>query len=1012
MGDRAAATSIMVIALASGWIAAGSVGLITHALQRIIVCILLLATVVVAWSSVDSGWICSRSWRHGDGPRRVANLGNWLFLCLAVAPFAFVGSMLTSAHSSVLVLGLAFTFATLSVTQRRGSRLAMQSTAEALLLLGVWRLAYLNLPLVFLAANAVAEAIVHWIVRLGARSLSAGPTFVGLDFLLVSTYVVIRVATAPRLGGSVDPRRGVRIWSGFLTLAIAHAVYLALLSMADRWQAPPYQAPAEPLPLGTLPPETLIGAARELIPWTMPAIAMLLHSLALAWWFLTAVDDAENEPIIDVDSLARPRAIALAAAAMFLAFAVPILAVWSGDSPTLEGKKIVIFEKGFLNWSKPEYNGEYGRVKSQGMYGMLPIVLESFGANVVVSPELSAEDLQGANVVVLLYPNKPWEPDRLNAAGEVEAPGQLTRIENFVRGGGSLLVMGEHTVREADGGDRINDALRMTNMRCAFDSVEMGVGGWLQSYHATGHPTTVGFADEGNDFGIVVGASIETRWPAYPILIGRFGYGVPGDMHSESLMGARHYHAGARLGDLPLAAEQAVGKGRVIAIGDTSCLTNGLFTNAYSYVSRLMAYLANPIDSPLHPWRQYLTATGALALVGVLIFLRAIPFVVITSVTLATILAMAVSATHQAWELLPDGRGRVPVTTISDRFDWHQVTRQSPPVGPPEALNHLVYIDDTHLGHFSREWTRDDGLMGLAFHLVRSGYLPLMLHDFSEEKLERAGMLISIAPNRAYTERERQIIMDWVKAGGIFITTVGVDHLAASRELLNDFAFSVGATAEEARAGREPKPLGFFKHPYLVDGQQKYFVRFHSAWPVHCKHHNALGVAMYWDEVTPVIVLRPAEKGLFIVIGDTDFAACKNLENEHGWPFEGAYENSDFWRYVLDMVKFRHDPDQDAKRWMPSLAAANVAPDMLGDEAPPADSALELPPSEGIEGESPGSGIPPLDSQMPSLRRALEAPIDDEGASNADHPTENAPLADPSDAPRNSADQAPGGEDA
>jgi len=39
---------------------------------------------------------------------------------------------------------------------------------------------------------------------------------------------------------------------------------------------------------------------------------------------------------------------------------------------------------------------------------------------------------------VLLYPDKPWKP------------GQVDRIRKYVKDGGTLLLFGEHTVREPE----------------------------------------------------------------------------------------------------------------------------------------------------------------------------------------------------------------------------------------------------------------------------------------------------------------------------------------------------------------------------------------------------------------------------------------------------------------------------------------------------------------------------------------------------------------------------------
>ena len=80
--------------------------------------------------------------------------------------------------------------------------------------------------------------------------------------------------------------------------------------------------------------------------------------------------------------------------------------------------------------------------------------------------------------------------------------------------------MGEHTVREKDGGSRFNEVLEPTAMRVAFDSAMFAVGGWLHSYEILAHPAALGLSDERNELGVVIGASVQARWPARPLRTG------------------------------------------------------------------------------------------------------------------------------------------------------------------------------------------------------------------------------------------------------------------------------------------------------------------------------------------------------------------------------------------------------------------------------------------------------------------------------------------------------------
>jgi hypothetical protein len=306
---------------------------------------------------------------------------------------------------------------------------------------------------------------------------------------------------------------------------------------------------------------------------------------------------------------------------------LPLLTVYSPRADSYKGKRIVAYEKGFLNWLKPEYgnmqdNMNFGRL-SAGMYGMVQPFVETLGMRFSRSTDLSAEDLDEADVLVLFYPNRRWKKS------------QLDRIEEFVERGGSLLVAGEHTIHEAmkkpgairypgeeeddtleagdewagdEEGNRVNDLLERFRMQIAFDSAEFAVGGWLQSYATVSHPVTTGLGDERNTFGVVVGASVEAGWRARPMIVGRYGIGDVGDRDKQeggSYMGNSRYDAGERLGDIVLASEKRVLRGRVVLFGDTSSFTNNLIVSGHPFTARLYAYLAAPGPlSPQSAWRQ------------------------------------------------------------------------------------------------------------------------------------------------------------------------------------------------------------------------------------------------------------------------------------------------------------------------------------------------------------------------------------------------------------------------
>jgi hypothetical protein len=189
---------------------------------------------------------------------------------------------------------------------------------------------------------------------------------------------------------------------------------------------------------------------------------------------------------------------------------------------------------------------------------------------------------------------------------------------------------------------------------------------------------------------------------------------------------------------------------------------------------------------------------------------------------------------------------------------------------------------------------------------MRNGYLALNLPELTRERLERAGLLISIAPTRAFTPVEIEVIEGFVEGGGTLITTVGYERSEPSLPLLETFGFRIGPAEN---ASLEPTPMGHFKAPYLESEGKRVYVRFHAAWPVVCTDPNARTIA-YGRDDRPVIVMRRVGEGKVVLIGDTGFAMNKNLENENGAPFEGLRENAEFWRWFLTVL-------QDQPMWVP-----------------------------------------------------------------------------------------------
>lgn len=941
------AVGAAVAGLVAGWVGAGSVGLLGHAFRRGLLWALLGVVAVAAWPQ----------------PRRTR-----LFLLAMLLACAAAVPMIASEIRAINVLAVVLFVVAAAQGQTGPSQTLLRWSAEGVALLAIFRVAATCIPIVWLVADAVGTALGKVAGFLTGHGLWVGSTFGGVDYLVVMLYLAVRATRGTVRAAPPCRTRWQRSGLAVAMVLLGHLIYLNLLSYAPavRERLP------EPSPAGTYwvphpdPPgldaavhrllygdsdyqgepsvwepavRRVVGFGfrlgqwlREAIPWNIPVLAACIHAL-LAWWILRRLWVFSAEPSGPAGSVARwmPSGLAVGTAAL-LALLLAAAGTLSLHRPTLQGKKIVFYKEGYLNWLKPKHGRsdfDYGQY-AIGMYGMMPIYLRSYGAEAVISPDLSEADLAGAQVLVLIFPNKPWKP------AENGHPGQLERIERFVRAGGTLLVLGEHTIldldllrvqdpeladqlaglykkcealehakgeqryssrqyqsalqagrsneelqqlaqrleqvnqnaaelarqvdqlrAQLDPGEvmrrhraaeksgplnRFNEVLGMTDLRVAFDSATFAIGGWLQSYEALAHPSTAGLSDAQNAFGSVIGASVEVHWPrgfywpARPLLIGRWGWNDPGNvLHYPSFMANEpgqeaRYDPGERLGDIVLAAEQPVGRGRVVLFGDTSGFGNGILINSHIFLSRLFAYLAEPAGSPQEPARQLAALVLAALLATLLVVRPSHVRLVAASLALAGGLAVCTAATHRAWELLPDGRGF------------------------PGAPNHLAYLDAAHLGHYSPEGWRDDGLMGLCMNLMRNDYLVLMLHELKREALLAPGVDLGMTVRPLQPAEAKQFGID--PPQGVVVREIE-PHKAADRLGLKPGNIILAVQgrpvrrAEDFQAAMEAIPPGE-QIVFRIHGREAFPLAFPNATPK----------ARLFISVAPGRPFSPAEREL------------------------------------------------------------------------------------------------------------------------------------------------------
>ena len=722
--------------------------------------------------------------------------------------------------------------------------------------------------------------------------LSVGATFAGLDHLVLMTVLIAGWAAElqrPRL-------RAVLL--AVSAVVVGQLVYLLCLSLAmDLGRLLPV-TPVPPTPDPYVPPDWVwSNSIRAWLPWNVPVVAVVWHLGVVAAMLRWSVyHSAESAP---VDAKGVPRSSWKTWAPLATAALLPVVGLFSFGANGLEEKTVLAYAPGNLDWNVPEH-GRYG-ADSSGQFGMLPAFVASLGGQWKRSSHLTQEELAGADLLLVIQPSRPW-PEEV-----------LARVQDYVRQGGSLLVAAGPYLQDAGGASSHNALLEPLATAVRYDTTVSQIESWRNSLQTSAHPATIGLGDDRDRFAVALSASIDLPWSASPLLVGRWGWSDPG---SDFLLTQRaQWDPGERLGDLVLAAERRVGRGTVIVLGDSACLTNQGNVRTGRFTARLLSCLANKTNSPLAWWRQL----AALVLAGILIALWTGS--ISTEMLAASLLAFLLgcvsteSLTSRLAEVFPDGSSTAP--------------------------NCLAYIDASHLGAYSESPWLSDGIDGLAMTLMRDGYLVQLADDLSEERLRRAGLLVSIAPARSFSSSERLRLKQFAENGGALIVMAGAVHGQKANGLLRQFGLRIPAAYHRPGSTEpDPKPLGCLFRPYPDHEKSLAPVLLHAGWTMDLHHRNHEVRAILSTQVEgqsvgePIVAYAEAGQGLVVAIADTGFAWNETLETPDGGTLSGGRHNAYFWRWLVGQLPGRNPWSPPPYDWEARQFNAD-APRQPGEEAQP-----------------------------------------------------------------------------
>jgi len=535
------------------------------------------------------------------------------------------------------------------------------------------------------------------------------------------------------------------------------------------------------------------------------------------------------------------------------------------------GKTILIYDN--LDWSVPEF-GYYGE-RSGGMFGNLPDFLSSLGYAVSVDKEISQEKLQRVDLLVIINLMEKFNESTKNT------------IHNYIKAGGNLLIMGDHTglgfIREP-----FNDLLKPVPISFQFDSACSLVPSWQNCMEIRPHPITEHAATE-NDVQIGTGASLAVAYPAKPIMVGKRAFSDPGDRANsrDGFLGDLQYQKSEWLGDIVLAAEAEFGQGKFLVFGDTSSLQNGALPYDRQFIQDIFQWLT--VEDTVQSRGRYLRPLF-MYLRPLLWFLFLLALAVAwcehpVAATLCLVVSLyLVPARFFPLPDYPPRGGKAEIALVDKSI--------------ASIDKSIAYIDNSHGEFFDLTGWQKNSLDGLAYNLMRNHYAPFITKDLDSELLDNSKVWVFISPTRSFSQKEKEHLHHFMTQGGIIFWAASWTVKESSASFLGDFGLSLanlplGPVKEWYEEYRQmdgdvsPAP-GYRQMEGDAPSASGYEVQFQDAWPIRIeKRFKDQSTVLLQKDDYPLVVFQRYGRGGILLISDSRFLLNQNLENINNFYREG-----------------------------------------------------------------------------------------------------------------------------
>ncbi len=442
---------------------------------------------------------------------------------------------------------------------------------------------------------AASGGFVHWTTMAGPLRLAASWDALGLDLLLVvwvlSAVMILYRASDWRTITYVLLRLTLMLW---VVALLRFALWILLFDTFTTFVS--HETESLPVSLFIRP---LIAAALFL-----PFLPALLKALA-------SIPDRNDNgsypagaPIPWVGRLRWRTGFAWALVAFLVFFSV-----WEPRGKPQSGR--ILIDGYRAQWSPADrpYDHEWYGADSGYNYACMRRWFDAFYETEVLDGPIGAHTLDDASVLVVYLPDRPYRSD------------EIRRIEAFVRGGGGLLLIGDHT-NVFGSTSHLNALCRRLGMQFRYDVLFDLDTHFFQMFDGSrSAPRLL----HGMDFMKLRGAASirPTSWSTRLFMTVDNTKGLPSTYSVGNFYPPPHDDPRMTFGRYGIAAASRVGSGRVVAFADSTIFSN--FEIFYPGKYELLLNMATWLDHRDTAWRGFARRLAALSvlLLTVLLIWRA-----------------------------------------------------------------------------------------------------------------------------------------------------------------------------------------------------------------------------------------------------------------------------------------------------------------------------------------------------------------------------------------------------